>query len=146
MVDRKARILCVEDHEDTCELIAAILSNYQVQTATSAAQGLFLAKTELFDLYLLDNWLPDMSGVELCREIRAFDANTPIIFCSGAAYDSDRQEALAAGAQAYITKPIGLVSLIDAVAQLILKAEPRSLEAKTAELAALNDGTQDNFE
>ena len=146
MAERKARILCVDDHDDTCEMIATILSDYQVRTATNANQGLFLARTELFNLYLLDNWLPDMSGVELCREIRAFDANTPIIFCSGAAYDSDRQEALAAGAQVYLVKPMGLTNLRDTVAQLILQAEMRSLEAKTAELAAVNDGIKDNLE
>jgi two-component system, sensor histidine kinase ChiS len=146
MVDRKARILCVDDHEDTCEMIATILSDYRMKTATGAARGLFLARTELFDLYLLDNWLPDLSGVELCRKIRAFDVNTPIIFYSGAAYDSDRQEALAAGAQVYLTKPTGLLNLRDAVAQLILQAEMRSLEARMAEIAAVNDGIKDNLE
>ena len=53
-----------------------------------------------------------MTGVDLCRQIRQFDNNTPIIFCSGAVSNVDRQEALSAGAQCYFAKPVDPDELI----------------------------------
>jgi DNA-binding response OmpR family regulator len=78
-----------------------------------------IARQGGFDLYILDNWLPDNSGVELCRAIREFDAHTPILFYSAAAYAKDIQEGLRAGAQAYLVKPIIPEEFRLAVAQLI---------------------------
>lgn len=78
-----------------------------------------LAQHQDFDLYILDNWLPDKSGVELCRAIRAFDLYTPILFYSAAAYERDIEEAIRAGAQDYLVKPVSLDKLRQAVAQLI---------------------------
>lgn len=140
MADVKRRILCVEDNDDQCELVAAMLSDYQVIAARNASQGLLLAHQELFDLYLLDNWLPDFSGAELCRKIRKFDRNTPLLFLSAAAYEEDRQETLEAGAQAYLTKPVEVGRLQATVAELIHQAEMRSLDAKVVELSAIRDG------
>jgi len=64
-----------------------------------------LIQTEHFDLYLLDAWLPDLDGVELCRRVRVLDPHTPVVFYSGAAYDDDKKKAIEAGANAYVTKP-----------------------------------------
>ena len=60
-----------------------------------------------------------MSGEELTRRIREFDQTTPILFYSGAAYDSDKQAAFHAGAQGYLTKPPDVDVLIDEVVRLI---------------------------
>jgi DNA-binding response OmpR family regulator len=79
-------------------------ANYEVKSAGTISESLTLAKSERFDLYMLDNWFPGGSGVGLCRAIREFDAQTPILF-SGAAYESDRREAIEAGAQDYLIKP-----------------------------------------
>jgi DNA-binding response OmpR family regulator len=54
---------------------------------------------------MIDNWLAEGSGVMLCRYVRVFDQDTPILFHSAAAYESDIREALEAGAQEYVTKP-----------------------------------------
>ena len=101
------RVLYIEDHEDTRELVTLVLEqkSYEVVTGTTIASGVALAGSEKFDLYLLDSWLPDGSGLELCRRIREFDKATPIIFYSAAAYESDRVEAIKSGAQAYLIKP-----------------------------------------
>jgi len=56
-----------------------------------------------------------MTGVELCKRIKEFDAHTPIIFYSAAAFQADKDEALAAGAQAYVTKPSSVEELVDAI-------------------------------
>src|SRR5262245_65681787 len=89
--DRK-KILFVEDQADHCELAAINLTEYRLVHAHNFAEGLRFATKRYFDLYILDNWLPDGSGVELCRLIREFDPNRPILFCSAAAYASDKRD------------------------------------------------------
>ena len=117
----KRRILYVEDHEDTRELVVLLLNqqNYEVTTAESISSAIELALLNKYDLYLLDYWLPDGSGLELCRSIREFDARTPILFYSAAAYEVDRELALKSGAQGYLTKPTQNSELCDLVSLLI---------------------------
>jgi DNA-binding response OmpR family regulator len=101
------RVLYVEDHEDTRELVTLVLDQkgYEVVTGSTIKSGVTLAGSQSFDLYLLDSWLPDGSGLDLCRMIREFDKATPILFYSAAAYEIDRVEAIRSGAQAYLIKP-----------------------------------------
>jgi two-component system response regulator ArlR len=115
------RVLYIEDHEDTRELVTLVLEQKRLEVVTGAtiASGVALASTEQFDLYLLDSWLPDGSGLELCRRIREFDKVTPIIFYSAAAYESDRSEAIKSGAQAYLIKPSHPSELCSLVTSLI---------------------------
>ena len=76
------RVLYIEDHEDTRELVTLVLEQkcYEVVTGSTIKSGIALAAAEKFDLYLLDSWLADGSGLELCRRIREFDKATPILF------------------------------------------------------------------
>ncbi len=115
------RILYVEDHDDTRDLVTLVLQDcdYDVTTAQTIDSALQLARAERFNLYLLDSWLPDGSGIDLCRRIREFDGHTPIIFYSAAAYEADRESALSAGAQGYLTKPASFKDLCGLVASLI---------------------------
>lgn len=115
------RVLYIEDHEDTRELVTLVLEQrcFEVVTGSTIASGVALASTEHFDLYLLDSWLPDGSGLDLCRQIREFDTATPILFYSAAAYDIDRDLALKSGAQAYLTKPSQPSELCRVVSALI---------------------------
>ena len=100
------RILFVDDHEDTCLMIDRWLGSkgYQVVAATSVAEGVRLARTGSFDVYLLDNRFADGTGRELCEQIRAFDVMTPIIFFSGD-HPNRLEAALACGAQGFVLKP-----------------------------------------
>jgi DNA-binding response OmpR family regulator len=115
------RVLYIEDHEDTRELVTLLLTqkSYQVVTGDSIQSGIALASADQFDLYLLDSWLPDGSGLELCQLIRQFDKTTPILFYSAAAYASDRELALQSGAQAYMIKPSQPSDLCRLVSELI---------------------------
>src|SRR4029453_18284524 len=65
------RILCVDDHEDSSSMMKVWLEmwNYEVALAGTAADGLHLAQSEPFDLYLLEAHLPEVSGLELCKQI-----------------------------------------------------------------------------
>lgn len=128
----KGRILCTEDDADTCELITFVLRSdgYEVITTQSSANALDLAQSQHFDLYLVDTRLPGMSGPELTAKLREFDATTPVLFYSGAAYESDKEKAREAGAQGYLVKPVPGDDLISEVARLIAGAQiPVALKA-----------------
>lgn len=113
MKEVQCHVLFVEDNLDTQEIVSMFLQieGYQVTSAHTAAEALRLARSQAFDLYLLDNRLPDESGIILCQQLRALDPHTPIIFYSAKAYETDKQQALAAGAQGYLTKPCNLTEL-----------------------------------
>ena len=115
------RVLYIEDHEDTRELVTLVLEqrSYEVVTGSTIQSGVALAFSQSFDLYLLDSWLPDGSGLDLCRQIREFDKVTPILFYSAAAYEIDRTDALNSGAQAYLVKPSQPSELCTLVTSLI---------------------------
>jgi DNA-binding response OmpR family regulator len=117
----KHRILYVEDHEDTREMVKIILgeNEFDVITAATIEDGVHLAHDQHFDLYLLDLWLPDGIGLELARAIREVDNETPIVFFSAAAYETDRLEAMHAGAQAYLTKPAKPSEICRVISSLI---------------------------
>jgi two-component system, NarL family, response regulator DevR len=120
----KCRVLCIDDHEDTSEILKLILAqeDYEVSTAVTVQQALELAASEEFDLYVLDRHLPDGSGLELCQKLGELTPGVPCIFYSGDAYDIHRSEAFAAGAEAYVAKP-DIERLIESVRQLLAGRE-----------------------
>jgi DNA-binding response OmpR family regulator len=123
--EKTRRILYIEDHADTRELVTLLLAqkSYEVVTGSTIASGVSLATAEEFDLYLLDSWLPDGSGLELCQRIRTFDKTTPILFYSAAAYAADHDLAIECGAQAYLVKPSQPSELCELVTSLIERSE-----------------------
>lgn len=78
---------------------------YEPVVAASVSDALESARSGGLALCILDHWLTESNGVQLCRQIRAFDPDTPIMFYSGAGYGSDIKMGLDAGAQAYLVKP-----------------------------------------
>jgi DNA-binding response OmpR family regulator len=103
----RKRILCVDDHEDTRDMMRVLLDEYGYEAviAASVSDALERAKSGGLALCILDHWITEGNGIELCQQIRAFDSSTPIMFYSGAGYEADIQKGLAAGAQAYLVKP-----------------------------------------
>jgi len=124
MSNLKCRILYVDDHEDSSEMLKVVLSDsgYEVQTAHSVDNALKLAASEQFDLYVLDKRLPDGSGLELVRRLNELTPGVPSIVYTGDAYDMHKQEAIAAGAHAYVSKP-DIDGLIATVHRLLMNAE-----------------------
>ena len=118
------QILYTEDDADTRELVSYVLArnNYRVMLAENNDSALLLARSNRFDLYMIDNWMPGGSGIDLCKKLREVDSHTPILFYSGAAHDRDKQEAISSGAQAYLTKPADNDELIKEVSRLIAEA------------------------
>jgi DNA-binding response OmpR family regulator len=117
----KGRILCTEDDGDTRDLLVLTLNlaGYDVICTDSPDTTLTLIQTEKFDLCLMDNWMPGISGEDLCKKIRVFDSKTPILFYSGAAYQEDKDRAINSGAQGYLVKPVVEAELVAEVARVI---------------------------
>jgi len=116
------RILYVEGHAESCELLVLWLSGsgYEVVLANTVSDGLRMARDEAFAAYLLSSWFADGTGLELCREIRRFDTNTPIIFYSALTRECDLEAAMSAGAQAYLIKPDDLESIEPTIRRLLI--------------------------
>jgi DNA-binding response OmpR family regulator len=115
----KKRILCVEDDKDTCDLLSVLFSEYEVIFARSLKEAFSLLDGQHFDLYVLDNWLPDGSGIELCRKIHSLKPAAPIIFTSAVGQRAEIKAALSAGAREYLVKPCEPERLQKIVKELI---------------------------
>lgn len=114
------RILCVDQDSETCSLINSLLgeSGFEAKLASTIAEALQLAGDERFDLYLLELRFADGSGIELCRRIRQFDPAAPILFFADVVRKRDRQQAVMAGAQGYLSKPDGIYKLAEVITRL----------------------------
>jgi DNA-binding response OmpR family regulator len=117
------RVLCVDHDEDSRDMLSTLLklSRIEAKAVATAAQALSLIQGERFDLYLMEAWLPDLDGFELCRRIRDFDPYTPILFFSAAAYDADKKRGIEAGANDYVSKP-DVDRLVGSVTQFVFHA------------------------
>jgi DNA-binding response OmpR family regulator len=108
----KPRILIVEDDTPLAMMMASLLTRAgcEVHGAHTGEKALRLAQEIKFDLITLDIDLPDMSGFEICLELkqRHLFRHTPIIFISARPCDEDRQRIFELGAADYITKPFGI--------------------------------------
>jgi len=134
---KNRRILVVKDQNDERNLLGIMLWKYRVVTASDYAEGLRMARSQYFDLYVLGNRALGGTGLDLCRRIREFDPNTPIIFYSR--QPGDYSEALTAGAQAYFAKPIKVQEVLGAVTNLLTVSSQRLLAARRAEYVAIRE-------
>jgi two-component system, OmpR family, response regulator len=122
--DNCPRVLCVDDDEDSREMLGLLLKYWRIESKTvgTAAQALSLIQAERFDLYMLDAVLPDIDGFELCRRMRELDPHTPILFFSGAAYETDKQRGMEAGANDYVSKP-DVEGVLGRIKQFLMPAQ-----------------------
>ena len=120
----RCRVLCVDDHRDTSDMLQMLLSeeDYEVAIAATMQEACSLALRSEYDVYVLDKRLPDGTGIQLCETLQKLTPNVPCIFYTGDAYEMHRREALEAGAAAFVAKP-DIEGLIDAVARLLSKRE-----------------------
>ena len=119
------RILLVEDNDDNWDMLSRRLERrgYGVERAEDGVEAVRKA-AKGFDLILMDVNLPKMDGLEATRRIRAegTDVRTPIIALSAHALTSDEDKAIAAGADAYHTKPVELPLLLEQIERLLKPA------------------------
>lgn len=116
-------ILFADDNSDICDLVQTLLqaAGFRVSTSDNAADVLQRVATESFEALILDYWMQDATGIDLCRQIRTFDQSTPILICSGAVTQTDKEAGVLAGAQGYIGKPFKAAEFIEAL-RSVLKA------------------------
>jgi DNA-binding response OmpR family regulator len=121
MEQTKARILHVDDHQDTRLMMAALLQDrgYGVMTAGSMTEALELVKDITFDLYILDVRLPDGTGVELCQKLREKHVRVPIIYYSAYGDAAEVENALGRCGDAYLKKPVCIGDIENLVARLL---------------------------
>lgn len=106
------KLLMVEDDPMVTSSLRRGLSRiYIVDSADTGARGLYESSVNEYDVILLDLNLPDMSGLEVCRQLRGDNISTPIIVLSGEAATSEKVSLLDAGADDYMTKPFNFEEL-----------------------------------
>lgn len=123
MAEFTATILAIDDEKPMLRLIEAMLepAGYRVCTAESGEAGLRAAVVESPDCILLDLSMPELSGYEVCRRLRSNDntRSIPIVVLSGYHQRDDRVEALEAGADELLAKPVDQVELLARVQSLL---------------------------
>lgn len=118
----KGHLLVVDDHQDTCLGMKMLLERrgYRITLAHTADQAIAKAQTEKFDLLISDIGLPDRSGYELMRELRATNSLRGIAL-SGFGMENDINQARAAGFSEHLTKPINFERLDEAIRSLLVE-------------------------
>lgn len=107
------KILAAEDNDSNYLLLTSIFKGYNITRANNGADALLLLKNGDFDLVLMDIRMPVMDGIEATREIRTFNKDIPIIAVTANAFESDKQEAIEAGCNDFISKPISKAKLFE---------------------------------
>lgn len=109
----KPHILVIDDEQQILRALRTILSqqNYQVTSASTGEEGLAYATAVQPDIIILDLGLPDMTGVQVCQQIREW-SDLPVIVLSAHDSEAEKVAALDAGADDYLTKPFGVDELL----------------------------------
>ena len=123
-----AHILIAEDDPNILEGLATLLSSegYDVATAANGATALEKFHHRKPDLLLLDVMMPEKSGYDVCREIRATDTATPVIMLTAKGEELDKVLGLTLGADDYVTKPFGVRELLARVAAVLRRGKSAS--------------------
>ncbi len=124
----------VEDNADLARLVSMQLASIDLNAdvADNGRSALLLHERRKYDLLVLDLMLPELDGLEVCRQVRAKDPALPILMLTARAEESDRVMGLETGADDYLTKPFGLAELSARVRALLRRA--RLAESSTEEL------------
>ena len=127
MADETPSVLLVEDQQHLRDMLAILFEEwgYQATMVGTATEGLRQALERRFDMIILDNWLPDLEGLDLCKQIREFDQRTPIIFYSASAMGNEDMTSIQAGANVFVLKRDGLAPLREAMAQQLASVHER---------------------
>jgi DNA-binding NtrC family response regulator len=140
-----AKILVVDDEKSILLLLREALTQwgYQVTCASSAAEALDLLSTELFDALVSDIRMPDMSGLDLLREIKKKDESIEVVMMTGYPTISSAVQALKEGAYDYLSKPLILDELRHLMAKMMerrfLRGEVQSLRSRLGEELTVNE-------
>ncbi len=145
-MNRKLSVLIVDDHPGMCCTLKDILESedHKVVTVTSGLAAVKICKEQRFDVILMDIRMPDLNGVETYLRIKEYIHGTRVILMSAFSVDELKQEALEAGAIAFLQKPLDIEQTLQLIRQveyppaLVVMEDKKELEKQTAKLNEQN--------
>ena len=128
----KSKLLLIEDEDSLAYTLKTFFEkkNFNVEIVKDGEDALFQAESMKPDIVLLDWMLPNMSGLEICRQIRTVKdiKKTPIIFLTAKGEEEDKLRGLDIGADDYITKPFSQMELLARINALLRRSNPSNLD------------------
>ena len=126
-------VLIIEDEEDAAELFAEMMrvSGYRVLKTSKSAPAISMLSAEKPDIVLLDIMMPEISGLDILRQMRRDPelVNIPVIVITAKSMPSDIKNGMEAGASTYLTKPVGYLELKEAVERILANNSPANKPA-----------------
>jgi len=123
-------VLIIEDEEDAAELFAEMrrVSGFHVRKTSTSTPALSMMTAEKPDVVILDIMMPEISGLDILRQMRRDPAlaNIPVVIVSATTMPADIKNGMEAGASIYLTKPVGFLELKEAVVRA-LGSQPTAL-------------------
>ena len=121
-------VMIIEDEEDAAELFAEMMrvSGYRVVKTSKSAPAIEMMTAEKPDVILLDIMMPEISGLDILRQMRRDPAlaNIPVVVVTAKGMPADIKNGMEAGASTYLTKPVGFLDLKEAVARALGSQKP----------------------
>lgn len=138
MINIKANIVIIEDEKNICNFIETVLTpqHYHVTCAFTGAEGLKQIHAGKPDVVLLDLGLPDMDGMEIIEQVRAYSL-VPIIVISARTMEHSKVAALDLGADDYLTKPFGTAELLARIRTALRHSRKSEQECTRYEVGGL---------
>ena len=119
------RVLIIEDNADLAFGLRSNLEHegYDVDIAAAGPAGLEIAKQQSVDLIILDVMLPQQDGFDVLRQLRTYDAATPVLMLTARGEEVDKVRGLRSGADDYVTKPFALMELLARIEALLRRGQ-----------------------
>ncbi|MBU1046482.1 response regulator transcription factor [Patescibacteria group bacterium] len=136
------KLLIIEDNKEILNSLQTNLEEecFVVDTSEDGEEGSFLARTNNYDLIILDIMLPHKNGYQVCEEIRSAGKNTPIIILSVESELQNKVDLLNLGADDYLTKPFALSELLARINAILRR--PKEIENDILQLGVLTMDTK----
>lgn len=147
MTDNKFKLLLIEDDDNLARFLELELKTegYDITVAKDGLSGLMAARENVPDLILLDWMLPGMTGVEVCRRLRATGAELPVIMLTAKDEIQDRVQGLDAGADDYVVKPFSVEELLARIRAHLRRNQSDEKETLRFEDLRLNRTTREIY-
>lgn len=124
MISTPKTVLIVEDEEDAAELFAEMMrvSGFRVLKTSNSAPAIGMMSSEKPDVIILDIMMPEISGLDILRQMRRDPqlAGIPVVVVSARSMPADIKDGMEAGASTYLTKPVGFLELREAVERALV--------------------------
>ncbi len=135
------KILLIEDDPSVCALVnkGLIENGFEVTVAMNGQQGIDMNKQAEFDMIILDIMLPDINGLEVCKEIRKTYERIPILFLTALGSAENVVLGLETGADDYLSKPFKFIELLARIRSLLRRTESHELPASTSHQYVFDD-------